>query len=531
MTPEDKVLVLRHARIYTGVDAQPWTTALAVVNGRITATGEAALAWAALPGAIVEELAGALVVPGFTDAHMHFAWYAQALQELDLRDLSRADFLRCVAERAAVTPPGKWLLGRGWDQNLWADDRFPTAAELDAVAPLHPVALVAKSAHALVANSAALRAAGITAATADPPHGRLGRTPDGMPDGMAFEAAMELVQAAIPAPSLPQLVAAMESAQPHLLAAGITGIHDMDAEPALAAFQTLRAAQRLQVRVVKYIPVAWLDEALALGLRSGLGDAWLRLGGLKLFTDGGLGTRTGAMLAPYEEEPENYGLLALEPEALQAVVRRATAGGLALAIHAIGDRANRLALDALETAQRALGGMPLRHRIEHVQTLHPDDLPRLAQLGVIASMQPIHATHDWRMAERYLGRRTAYSYAWRSLLTAGTVLAFGSDAPVEPFTPLLGLYAAVTRRHEDGSPGPEGWHPEQCLTLPEALRAYTWGPAYVAGLEQELGRLAPGYWADLVVLDRDLFAVSPEAWLEGRVLRTMVGGVWRYPER
>lgn len=520
------VKILRHPRIYTGDARHPWARALAVVNGKIAGLDAEAEAWAAAPGAVVEEVGGALVIPGLTDAHIHAMWYALSLRELNLRDLSRAALLEAVAARTRELPPGAWIIGRGWDQTLWEDSRFPTAAELDRVAPQHPVALIAKNAHAWVVNSAALRAAHVTAETPDPLHGKLGRNADGSPDGMLFENATHLVREVIPPATLDEIMNALDVAQDHLLALGITGIHDVDGVPAFAAFQELHRQERLRVRVVKYVRLESLDATLEAGLRSGYGDDWLRFGGLKLFADGALGSRTGAMFAPYVGEPENVGLLTLEPEQLVEVTRRAAAGGMALAIHAIGDRANALVVDALEGVRDV--NPALRHRIEHVQLMRPEDQVRMGRAGFVASMQPIHAIHDIAMADRYLGlERVPYAYAWRSVADAGSVLAFGSDAPIEIFDPFIGLYAAVTRRREDGFPGPAGWHPEQRLSLAEALRAYTWGAAYAAGLESRMGLLRPGYIADLAVLDHDIFTLPPEALLETHVVRVMVDGRWR----
>ncbi len=520
------VHILHHGHIYTGDPAHPWTDALAIVGGRIVAVGHRAKTWASLPDAHLESLEGATVLPGLADAHIHFLWFAQSLAQLDLHGLSRAETLTAVAQRVAITPPGHWIVGRGWDQNHWHPSTFPTAAELDRVAPHHPVALFAKSAHALWANSAAMQRAAISPQTAAPPHGRIGRAADGSPDGLFFEEAMQLILAAIPSPTVDEAAAMMEAAQTRMLTVGLTCVHDMDGGVAFAALQALHQRERLRLRVVKYVTRELLDDALALGLRSGFGDDQLRFGGLKLFADGALGARTAAMLAPYTGEPENIGLLTLSPSELRELVRRATAGGIAVAVHAIGDRANRLVVNVL--AEATTVGAPLRHRIEHVQLITPEDRDRLARAGLVASMQPIHAVHDRPMAERYWGERTRHAYAWRSLQRAGAVLAFGSDAPVEAITPWPGLYAAVTRRAEDGSPSPEGWHPHERLSLADAVRAFTWGAAYAAGMENRLGKLWPGYHADLIVLDRDIFALAPQALLDVRVLRTMVGGVWVY---
>jgi hypothetical protein len=557
------IRLLKNAHIYTGNPEHLWANALAIANDRIVALDREAAPWCEAPGAVVEDLNGATILPGFTDAHIHLTWYALGLQGLDLHQTASLQSLQCqVAERVAVTPRGEWIRGRGWDQNLWEpcdvngasaatspDRGFPTAADLDEVAPQHPVVLIAKSGHALVANTMAMRIAGVASNLDALPFGSeshllVARDADGVLTGMFFEDGMDLILDAIPDPSLSELIEAQALAQTHLLAAGITTIHDVDGGQAFTAYQALHNQKKLQVRVVKYTPKETLDHVLALGLRSGYGDDKLRYGGVKLFVDGALGSRTAAMLTPYEGEPQNLGVLTMEQEELQDIAQRAVAGHVALAIHAIGDRANALTLDALEAA--ITGAPPLgskthpsrlpRYRIEHVQLITPEDQRRLARLGIVASMQPIHAPHDRVMAERYWGDRVAYAYAWRSLLDAGAILAFGSDAPVEPFNPLLGLYAAITRCQEDGGPGPEGWRGEQRLTLEEALRAYTWGPAYAAAMEDRLGLLKPGYYADLIVLDQawkrqaDGFYPhpTPAALLETKIQRTMVGGEWRY---
>ncbi len=520
------VRVLKNGKFYTGYSARPWVDALAIAGERIVAWGDEALTWRDVADD-VDNLEGATVVPGLTDAHVHLMWYGLSLQEVNLRDVHWEAFLDRVAAEAARTPPGGWIRGRGWDQNRWPNGRFPTAADLDAVAPHNPVVLIAKNAHAAVANSAALEAAGLAVDTPDPEHGRIGRAPNGAPNGMLFERAMNLVLDAVPAPTVTEVVGALSAAQERLLAVGLTGVHDVDDNPAFAAFQSLRRQERLKVRVVKYVRRHTLGAVIEAGVRSGFGDSWLRFGGLKLFADGALGSRTAALFEPYEGEPENRGVLTLEPAHLTELAHRAAANGLALAIHAIGDRTNRLVLDVLEEVVPLNGS--LRHRIEHVQLIAPEDQPRLAVLGLVASMQPIHAVHDQEMASRYWGRRTQHAYAWRSLLDAGTVLAFGSDVPIEQFDPWPGLHAAVTRRHETtGAPGPEGWYPEQRLSLPEAFRGFSWGAAYAAGLEMDLGILHPGYLADLVVLNHNIFELPPEALLETKVQRVMVGGAWQW---
>ncbi len=516
--------LLVNARIYTGLPDHPWARSLLIAGERVLALDQEAY-WRGAPGVTIEDLGGACVVPGFTDAHFHFAWYAMSLQQLDFQGVTqRETVLQMVHERAQQLPRGEWIQGRGWDNNLWDDNRFLTSAELDLVAPDHPVLLVGKSAHVLVANRRALSVAGISAQTPDPPGGRIGREPSGQPNGLFFETAMDLIVRAVPMPSEEVLLAALRTAQARLLEQGVTAIHDMDKDILLAPYALLRERGDLNVRIVKYLPLDVLSEVEALGLQAGFGDDWVRVGGIKLFADGALGARTAALFLPYEGEPHNTGMLWYSPETLNALVQRIARAGLAVALHAIGDRANRLALNALQMARRVKPH--LRHRLEHVQLLEREDVPRLARAGVVASMQPIHAVHDWRMAERYWGARCELAYAWSSLADQGTILAFGSDAPVEPFNPLWGLYAAVTRRDVEGTIEAGGWHPEQRLDLKQAVRAYTWGAAYAVGMENRAGWLGPGSLADLVVLERDIFELPPEALLETRILRTMVGGRW-----
>jgi predicted amidohydrolase YtcJ len=529
----DQLLV--NGRIYT-MDAEcPQASALAISGERILAVGDDPTMGLGqrpsdllAPGGKVLDLEGRCVLPGLTDSHIHFTWYALGMRHVDLVGATALEeVLALVAARARDTAPGEWIQGRGWDQERWPERRFPTAADLDSVAPEHAVMLRAKSGHALVANSRALSLAGITAETPDPPGGRIGRDAEGHPDGMLFEgSAMMLVADLVPPPALEETEEALQRAFPDAWRVGLTSIHDVDGSPAFVAYQRLRARLELGLRVVKYLPLDTLDCALEVGLRAGLGDDWLRVGGVKIFTDGALGPCTAAMLTPYEgvgDRSGDTGVLTIDEDDLRQVVRKAVSGGLPLAVHAIGDRANRMTLDALADAG-GVGTSGLRHRIEHVQLLHPDDIDRLAPLNIVASMQPIHATQDYEMADRYWGDRCATAYAWRSLLNAGALLAFGSDCPVEDLNPFLGIHAAVTRRRSDGSPGPEGWYPEQRLTVEEAVRAYTLGAAQAVGLEDRLGSLAPGKLADLVVLDRDIFACDPMEIAETQVLATMIGG-------
>ncbi len=528
--------LLYNANIYT-LDADlPHATALVIDGERLVAVGDSETLHTEFGGrSQVFDLGGRTVIPGLTDAHLHLEYYALGLQKVNCETATRAECLERVAQRARSTPPGQWILGHGWNQNNWREG-FGSAADLDTLAPSQPVYLTAKSLHAAWVNSAALRLANITAATPDPPDGKLGRKQDGSPDGILFESAMQLVAGIVPEPTIEQVIQALHTAQPVLWAMGLTGVHDFDRQRCFSALQTLHQRGELRLRVLKSIPVEDLPHAAALGLRSGFGDNYLRIGGVKVFADGALGPQTAAMFQSYEGNPENRGMLMVDAEELFEYGRQAVDSGLSVAVHAIGDRANHEVLNAFENLRRyeqqltvsraAPAGHALRHRIEHVQVLHPNDLHRLAQLGIIASMQPIHAISDMSMADRYWGARSALSYAWRSQLTQGAILAFGSDAPVDSPNPFWGLHAAVTRRRQDGTPAEEGWYPEQRLTLHEGLHAYTTGAAYAAGMEAHLGKLFIGYMADLLVLEKDPFTVTSDELYRMQPQATMVGGEW-----
>jgi predicted amidohydrolase YtcJ len=519
------IQVIENATIYTGDEKYPWITSLAIVDSRIVAVGKQVNRWKTLPGTVVHDMAGACIIPGICDAHIHLMWTALSLRELDLRNCTRNEMLEKVKAKAQQTPPGLWILGRGWDQNIWADQRFPTADELDSVSGNHPVALIAKNAHGMVVNTSALRICGITANTRDPINGKIARDKNGNPEGTFFEEATRLIKNVIPDANLEELLQLLKKAQVHLLRFGITSVHDVDGGMAFTAFQELRRKSELQIRIVKYLRRDMLDDTLAVGLRSGFGDDWLSLGGIKLFADGALGSRTAALYESYESEPDNKGILTLELDELLDLATRAAGGGLALAIHAIGDLTNTLVLDALTKVQDI--NPHLRHRIEHVQLITPKDQKRLARTGFIASMQPVHAIHDAHMVDQYWGARGKNAYTFRSLLELGVPIAFGSDAPIEIYDPFQGLFAAVARRNEiDRSIIGDVWYPEQRISLNKALRGYTWGGAYAAHMEDRLGKLMPGYYADLAVLDRDIFHLPTAALLNTQVNQVMVGGEW-----
>lgn len=519
-----------NAKIVTLDERLPSASAIAIEDGHIRAVGESENLKREFDGRLpVEDMQGKILLPGLIDAHLHLQSYALSLEKIDCETITLSECLQRVAKRAETTPPGEWIHGHGWNQNAW-EDGAPTVDDLDKVAPNNPVYLTHKSLHSAWANHAALTLAGLSQASPDPDGGRLGRSSSVKLDGLLYESAMDLVEDIIPQPSGEKVTQAIQRAISELWKMGLTGVHDFDRRECFSALQTLHAQGGLKLRVVKSIPLEDLSHAAGVGLHSGFGDDMLRIGSVKAFMDGALGPQTAAMLTGYESDPENRGILMMDSEQLFEHARLAADSGLSMAVHAIGDRANHEVLNAYQQLRDYESKMTtpkrLRHRIEHVQVLHPEDLSRLSSLGIIASMQPIHATSDMLMAERYWGERSALAYAWREQLQQGATLAFGSDAPVESPNPFLGLHAAVTRRRSDGTPGPDGWRPEGRLTFLEAIHGFTSGAAYAAGMESRQGKLKPGYLADLIVLEDDPFDIDPHAIQFLQPARTMVDGEW-----
>jgi len=521
-------ILLFNGRIHPRADSPASVGALLIESGKVAWAGDPEQLGSPTPAGSVD-LGGRTVLPGLIDAHIHLEGYSRRLSLIDCELPSLADCLARIQERAEQTAAGEWILGHGWNQNLWGG--FPSAADLDQAASGHPAYLTAKSLHAAWANSRALEVARIDSSTPEPPGGAIQRFADGTPTGILFEGAMALISDLILRPSEEKRVDDLAAAQEQLLGLGLTGVHDFDGPSCFQAVQLLHQANRLQLRVVKNMPAELLGNLIAAGFRTGFGNEWIRLGHIKVFADGALGPRTAAMLSPYAGEPENRGMLLVDHEQLADLAIRAAQAGLATSVHAIGDQANHEVLGAFSTLREyeTANHLPhLRHRIEHLQLLHPNDSGRAGALDLVASMQPIHATSDMPMADRYWGERIRTAYAWRSELDAGAHLAFGSDAPVEDPNPFLGIHAAVTRRRPDGSPGPGGWVPDQRVSLQQALAAYTTGAAYAAGQELIQGRLEPGFLADLIVLARDPYDCPAEELAALTAAGTMVGGEWRY---
>jgi predicted amidohydrolase YtcJ len=519
-------LVLRGGRVWAGRGLAP-ASALAVRGERVLAVGDDEAVRPRIgAGTRVVELGGRLMVPGFNDAHVHFLAGGFSLLSVDLRDAAdEAELARRIAAHAKKLPAGTWILNGNWDHERWPSRREPTRALLDPATPEHPVFVCRLDSHMGLANSLALRLAGVTRETRDVAGGEIVRDERGEPTGLLKDNAMALVARAVPVRSRADNLAAARAALAEAARRGVTTLQDNSPVDALPTYQDLREAGQLTARfsVWRYATES-LAPLRAAGVRTGLGDDWIRLGALKILADGSIGAATAAFFEPLASNPASRGLLLLAPEELERLVREADAAGDQLAVHAIGDRAGALVLDAFEKAVAANGPGERRFRIEHAQHVRAADLARYRALGVVASVQPSHCIDDMRFLEKHVGpSRLPDAYRWRSFFAAGVRLAFGTDWPVAPLDPRLGLYAAVTRERPEGGP-PGGFEPQERLSLEEALDAYTAGAAWAERAEGSKGTLEPGKLADLVVFADDLFAVPPRRILETPVDLTVVGG-------
>ncbi len=520
-----------YGRVWTGDRQEPWAEAIAVAGDTIIAVGDSAeiARYVGSPTRVLAHNA-AMVVPGFMDSHLHFMSGGMQLANVDLRAAkSPEEFVSRLKAFAAERSPGEWIIGGDWDHESWPGSPLPRREWIDSVTPNNPVFVDRLDGHMSLANSLALKLAGITKATREIPGGAIVRdSRTSEPTGILKDDAQGPVEAVIPPPTPEQEDRALERAMAWAASKGVTAIADMsqllDAWRDLAAYQRARATGRLTVRVSLFVPLAaWRRLADSIAAH-GRGDDWLQIGGLKEYVDGSLGSSTALFYEPYEDEPTTKGLLTVPEDSLRAWIGGADSAGLQLAIHAIGDRANSLLLDIFDSVSQAHGPRDRRFRIEHAQHLRRQDIERIAAQGVIASMQPYHAIDDGRWAEKRIGpERIKTTYAFRNLIERGARLAFGSDWTVAPIDPILGIYSAVTRRTLDGK-NPNGWVPEQKITVEEALRAYTFETAYGVFAEGRRGVLKPGYKADLVVLDKDLTAIPPEALESVGIRATVVGG-------
>lgn len=517
-----------YGRIWTGDSARPWAGALAVSGDTVSALGDSAeIARLAGPGTRVLANGDALVTPGFMDGHLHFMDGGFQLASVDLRTANTpAEFIERLGAFASERKPGEWILGGDWDHERWPGTPLPRREWIDSITPDNPVFVNRLDGHMALANSAALRLAEVDRSTNDIPGGVIVRDPGTRrPTGVLKDAAMGPVQAVIPAPSEAQRDAALKRALAHAASHGVTAFAHVSVPLSeLGAYLRAREAGAMTARAALYFPIVQWRQVADTVARIGRGDDWVWIGGVKGYMDGSLGSTTALFYQPYEDDPTTSGVLVNPEDSMRAWIGGADSAGLQVVVHAIGERANGVLLSIYDSVARAHGAKDRRFRVEHAQHLRREDIPRFAAQGVIASMQPYHAIDDGRWAEKRIGpERIRTTYAFRSLLARGAILAFGSDWTVAPIQPLLGIYAAVTRRTLDGK-HPDGWVPQEKISVEEALRAYTTGNAYGIFAENRRGKLAPGYLADLVLLDRDLTRIPAEEIEQAAVKATVVGG-------
>jgi predicted amidohydrolase YtcJ len=522
-------LILRNARVWTGDDRQPTAQAVAVVGDEVVRVGsDREIDSLTGAGTVVRDLAGKLVLPGFNDSHVHFTSGGRNLLSVKLRDASSPEeFAKRIGDYARTLPKGEWILGGDWDHERWPGAPLPTRQWIDPVTPDNPVLVNRLDGHMSLANSLALKLAGVTRNTRDPEGGAVVRDASGEPTGVLKDAAAGFVDRIIPSPSAQQLRKAIQAALAEARSNGITSVQDMASPAEFAAYQALEASGDLTVRISCRTPITEYRQLADPGIRAGFGDCWLQLGVLKGFADGSLGSTTALFFSPYNDAPGTTGLPAPEmfPEGnMQKLVAAADAAHLQVTVHAIGDKANNVILNIYEEVERENQNWDRRFRIEHAQHLLASDIPRFAKLGVVAAMQPYHLIDDGRWAEKRIGKeRCKTTYAFRSLLDTGAKVAFGSDWPVAPLSPVLGIYSAVTRRTLDEK-NPDGWIPEQKISVAEAVKAYTWTSAYAEFAEDTKGTITPGKLADFVVLSADIFNMPPEKIEKAEVVCTIVGG-------
>jgi predicted amidohydrolase YtcJ len=527
-------LIITHAKIWTVDPALPTAQSVAVLRDRIVAVGTDAdvSAWHGPPTRIIDA-GGKLLLPGFNDAHVHFVEGGMQLDSVQLNDVTSAEeFARRIGERAKVTAKGVWILGGDWDETKWQPAQLPTRELIDPVTGGTPVYASRYDGHMGLANSAALRAAGITASTPDPPGGVIVRDAQGNPTGALKDAAQDLMYKVIPPLSHDQRLRAVKRALAHAASVGVTSVQNMSAAYAdIAVYSELRDRGELTVRIYAAPSIVGFEDQARVGIRRAFGDSFLRVGAVKGFADGSLGSRTAYFFDPFMDTPDNRGLLSGEmqpPSEMRERMLKADAAGLQLCTHAIGDQAISIILDFYGDIEKDHGPADRRFRIEHAQHMAAKDFDRFAKLVVIASVQPYHAIDDGRWAEARIGHdRASRTYAFRTFLDHHVRLAFGTDWDVAPLNPMLGLYAAVTRATLDGK-NPDGWFPEQKLTVAEAVEAYTMGSAYAEFQEKEKGSITPGKLADMVIVSEDIFAIDPVRIREAKVVKTFVGGrlIW-----
>jgi predicted amidohydrolase YtcJ len=527
-------LIITNGKLYTVDPARPQAEALAVIGDRIVAVGSVAeIDTLRGPSTKVINARNRLVMPGFDDAHVHFISGGLQLDSVDLKDAATPEeFAKRIAERAKITPKGEWITGGDWDEEKWSPPHLPAKELIDAVTPETPVFVNRYDGHESLANSVALKLAGVTAKTPDPPGGEIVRDAQGNPTGVLKDSAQGLVWKVTPPMSRERILRAAKRALAYAARLGVTSLQDMGPSyQEVSVYSELAEKGQLTSRIYAVPSIVGVADQAKIGIRHAFGSSHLRIGGLKGFADGSLGSTTAYFFQPYTDAPNTRGLLADQmtpPSKMLDRMMKGDAAGLQLCIHAIGDAAISETLDLFRKVEDAHGPADRRWRIEHSQHLALKDFDRYAQLHVIASVQPYHAIDDGRWAERRIGpERIKTTYAFRTFLDKGVRLALGTDWTVAPLNPMLTLYAAVTRATLDGK-NPNGWVPEQKITLPEAVQAYTMGSAYAEFQEKEKGSLTPGKLADIIILSDDIFSIDPKTLPDVKVDETIVGGkvVW-----
>jgi predicted amidohydrolase YtcJ len=530
-------LIVTNANVWTVDSKLPKAQAVAIIGDRIVAVGSQAdvQGWRGASTRVIDA-GGRLVLPGFNDAHVHFVSGGQQLDAVDLNDATTAEeFVKRVAQQASKTPKKQWITGGDWDETKWSPAQLPTKEMIDAVTPDNPVFLNRYDGHMSLANSIALRLAGVTASTPDPPGGSIVRDAQGNPTGALKDAAMGYVFKVIPPLSHDQRLHAVQRALSHAASLGVTSVQDMNPEYAdIAVYSELLDRGQLTARIYAAPLITQVDDQVKIGIRRAFGSPYLRIGALKSYADGSLGSATAYFFEPFADQPNNHGLLSDEMHPISLMhdrMMKADAAGLQLCTHAIGDAGISAILDIYTDLVKVHGKADRRFRIEHAQHMAAKDFARFADLGVIASVQPYHAIDDGRWAEKRIGHdRASRTYAFRTFLNDGVRLAFGTDWNVAPLNPMLTLYAATTRATLDGK-NPNGWFPAQKLTVVEAVQAYTMGSAYAEFQDQEKGSITPGKLADMVIVNDDIFQIDPVKIRDVKVTKTIVGGkvVWEAP--
>ncbi len=512
-----------NGKIYTGNSVQPECEAVAVLGDNIIAVGSSHDLRREFSHFEQIDLAGKRVLPAFTDSHTHFLSYCLKQDQINLNGINSLEkCLSIIRQKIDQTPAGRWIKGSGWNQNLWDPAKYPSRSDLDAISPNHPVCLEARDAHTSWVNSAALKLAGINSLTVFESTGEIIKDIHGNPSGIIKEEARRLVWDVMGEETVEERIHALKKNMSLAYQNGLCGVHCMETIKDFEAYQILHARNMLKLRVNFYLPIRYLDHVIELGMKSGFGDPWVRFGGMKIFLDGTLGSQTAHMIAPFDHvAPESYGTEIIDQNTVNGLVLKAAENDISCAIHAIGDMANRKALTAYENQIIALPEKSLRQRIEHCQLIHPDDIGRFRKSNVIASMQAIHIPEDIDAANKYWGERARWAYPFRSLLNSGTVIALGSDVPIETCNVFQGIYAALNRSKRDSR---ESWFPKQAMRLQEIIHAYTMGAAFASGEEKIKGSISTGKLADMMVLSEDILKSSPDAVPEIKVKTMIIGG-------